>query len=116
MKSLTIWVLPGLATLYSGLAVFWGFPYVEEIVGSIAAINTFLGLIAQSLSKKYAVVESIKAAELEEQRKAEMEPIGDIHFVKLGDDPAYLALHMESQEAVEEIADKKKVIFQVKAG
>lgn len=38
-------VLPAVATLYFALAGIWGFPYGEEIVGTIAAIDTFLGVL-----------------------------------------------------------------------
>jgi len=37
-------VLPALGTLYFALAGIWGFPYGEEIVGTIMAIDTFLGV------------------------------------------------------------------------
>lgn len=37
--------LPALATLYFALAQIWGFPFGEEIVGTITAIDTFLGVI-----------------------------------------------------------------------
>ncbi len=38
-------LLPALGTLYFALAGIWGFPYGEEIVGTIMAIDTFLGAI-----------------------------------------------------------------------
>lgn len=38
-------VLPALATLYFALASIWGLPYGEQIVGTITAIDTFLGAI-----------------------------------------------------------------------
>ena len=38
-------LLPALGTLYFALAQIWGFPYGEEIVGTITAIDTFLGVI-----------------------------------------------------------------------
>lgn len=37
--------LPALATLYFALAQIWGFPFGEEVVGTITAIDTFLGVI-----------------------------------------------------------------------
>lgn len=37
--------LPAVATLYFALAGIWGFPYGEEIVGTITAIDTFLGVL-----------------------------------------------------------------------
>lgn len=39
------YLLPGLATLYFALSEVWGFPYVEQIVGTIVIINTFLGAL-----------------------------------------------------------------------
>lgn len=38
-------VLPALATLYSALASIWGFPYGTEIVGTISAVDIFLGAL-----------------------------------------------------------------------
>lgn len=38
-------LLPGIATLYFALAGIWGLPYPEEIVGTITAIDAFLGLL-----------------------------------------------------------------------
>lgn len=44
-------ILPALGTLYFALANIWGLPYGEQIVGSIAALTVFLGVIL-SLAKK----------------------------------------------------------------
>lgn len=38
-------VLPALGTLYFALATIWGFPYGEEIVGTITAVDAFLGAL-----------------------------------------------------------------------
>jgi len=46
-------VLPGLGTLYFALAGIWGFPYGEEIVGTIAAIDAFLGLLLGISTNQY---------------------------------------------------------------
>lgn len=45
LKWITLVVLPAIATLYFALSGIWGFPYGEQIVGTIAAIETFLGTI-----------------------------------------------------------------------
>lgn len=47
-----IW-LPALATLYFALANIWGLPYAEEIVGTITAIDTFLGVVLGITTKAY---------------------------------------------------------------
>lgn len=46
-------VLPALATLYFALASIWNLPYGEQIVGTITAIDTFLGAILMISSKNY---------------------------------------------------------------
>ena len=38
-------VLPALGTLYFALAGIWGWPYGEQIVGTITAVDAFLGAL-----------------------------------------------------------------------
>ena len=38
-------LLPAIGTLYFALAGIWNFPYAEAIVGTITAIDTFLGIL-----------------------------------------------------------------------
>lgn len=45
LKWVTMIVLPALGTLYAALAIIWGFPYGEEIIGTITALETFFGAI-----------------------------------------------------------------------
>jgi hypothetical protein len=45
LKWIALVVLPALATLYFALSGIWGFPYGEQIVGTITAIDTFLGAL-----------------------------------------------------------------------
>ncbi len=47
-------LLPALGTLYFALAGIWGFPYGEEVVGTITAIDTFLGVILGISSMNYS--------------------------------------------------------------
>lgn len=53
LKWITILVLPGLGTLYFALATIWGFPYGEQITGTISAVVTFLGAILGISSAQY---------------------------------------------------------------
>lgn len=46
-------VLPALATLYFALSKIWGLPYGEEIVGTISAIDVFLGALLGLSSMNY---------------------------------------------------------------
>lgn len=53
LKPLTTVVLPGVSALYFGLAAIWGFPNAEQVVGTIALVNVFLGLFVGLGSKTY---------------------------------------------------------------
>lgn len=46
-------VLPALGTLYFALAAIWGFPYGEQVVGTITAVDTFLGAVLHIASYNY---------------------------------------------------------------
>jgi hypothetical protein len=46
-------LLPGLATLYFALSQIWGLPNGPEVVGTITAINTFLGVLLGLNSRAY---------------------------------------------------------------
>lgn len=46
-------VLPAMGTLYFALASIWGFPYAEQIVGTITAVDTFLGVILKISTDSY---------------------------------------------------------------
>lgn len=45
--------LPALGTLYFALAQIWGLPYGEQIVGTITAIDAFLGALLKLSSDNY---------------------------------------------------------------
>lgn len=53
LKYIAMVVLPALGTLYFALASIWGLPYGEQIVGTITAIDTFLGAILMISTSKY---------------------------------------------------------------
>lgn len=46
-------ILPACATLYAALGAIWGWPYIEAIVGTLAAITAFIGAIVNGLRKAY---------------------------------------------------------------
>lgn len=47
-------LLPAAGTLYFALAKVWGLPYATEVVGTIAAVDTFLGAVLGISSASYA--------------------------------------------------------------
>lgn len=46
-------VLPAVATLYFALAQIWGLPYGEQIVGTLTAIDAFLGALLGISTAQY---------------------------------------------------------------
>lgn len=46
-------LLPAAGTLYFALAQIWGLPYGEQIVGTITAVDAFLGVILGISTKQY---------------------------------------------------------------
>lgn len=46
-------ILPALGTLYFALASIWGLPYGEQIVGTITAVDAFLGACLGISTKQY---------------------------------------------------------------
>ena len=53
LKWIAMVFLPAIATLYFALAGIWGFPYGEEIVGTITAVDTCLGVLLGISSAQY---------------------------------------------------------------
>ena len=50
-------LLPAFATLYFALAQIWGLPYAEQVVGTITAIDAFLGALLGISTHYYNKVE-----------------------------------------------------------
>ncbi len=46
-------IIPALGTLYFALAGIWGLPYGEQIVGTLTAIDAFLGAVLKLSSDQY---------------------------------------------------------------
>ena len=53
LKWIAMVFLPAIATLYFALAGIWGFPYGEEIVGTITAVDTCLGVLLGISTAQY---------------------------------------------------------------
>lgn len=45
LKWITMIVLPALGTLYFTLTTIWGFPYGEQVSGTVNALVLFLGAV-----------------------------------------------------------------------
>ena len=53
LKWIAQYLLPALATLYFAVAGIWGLPYANQVVGTITAIDTFLGVILGVSTAQY---------------------------------------------------------------
>ena len=53
LKWVAQYLLPAAGALYFALAGVWGLQYGEEVVGTIAAVDTFLGVILGISSAQY---------------------------------------------------------------
>lgn len=53
LKWIAMYLLPAIGTLYFALAGIWGLPYGEQIVGTITAVDTFLGVILGISTAQY---------------------------------------------------------------
>ena len=53
LKWIAQYLLPALGALYFALAGIWGLPYGEQIVGTIVAVDTFLGVILGISTAQY---------------------------------------------------------------
>ncbi len=53
LKYLAQIVLPACGTLYFSVANIWGLPYPQEVVGTITAIDAFLGVILGITKAQY---------------------------------------------------------------
>jgi hypothetical protein len=53
LKWIAMYLLPAVGTLYFALAGIWEFPYGEEIVGTLTALDAFLGAVLGISSASY---------------------------------------------------------------
>lgn len=53
LKWIAQYLFPAAGTLYFALARIWGLPYGEQIVGTITAVDTFLGVFLGVSASQY---------------------------------------------------------------
>lgn len=52
-KDLVSLYIPAFASLYYGLAKIWDLPYAEQVVGTLALVATFLGIVLKVSTANY---------------------------------------------------------------
>ena len=53
LKWVAMVVLPAIGTLYFTLAGIWSLPYAEQVMGTITAVVTFLGVVLGVSTYRY---------------------------------------------------------------
>lgn len=53
LKWIAMYLLPAAGTLYFALASIWNLPYGEQVVGTITAVDTFLGVLLGISTSQY---------------------------------------------------------------
>lgn len=100
----TKWVaqigLPALATLYFTLAGIWYLPNAEAVVGSMAAVDTFLGVLLGVSTKMY--------------NNSDARFDGVINVEESVSGPKVFSLELHGDP--EQIVDKTHVTFKVNSG
>lgn len=89
--------LPAAGTLYFTLAGLWGLPSAEEVVGTVVAVDTFLGVLLQISSANVAANTAGGVLEVIKTPKG-----GKTFNLVLDGDPEY------------DLEGKDRVIFDVK--
>lgn len=98
LKFFTQVLLPALGALYFALAGIWNLPSAEQVIGTVVALDTFLGVALHLSSGAYANSDARYDGHMEVEEK----PDGVKTFsLNLNGDP-------------KDLPDQKEVIFKVK--
>lgn len=94
LKAFTLIVLPATGTFYFALANAWSLPQSTNVVGSIAALTTFLGTVLHISSSRYT-------------------PPTDGQMIVDKSDPTKDVYSLELSTPVEELAGKQQITLGV---
>ena len=59
LKWVALVLLPAAGGLYFGLGQLWHFPAIEQVVGSVTVVETFLGLLLKKSASDYGTAQTI---------------------------------------------------------
>lgn len=97
LKNMAILGLPALGTLYFALAQIWGFSNGQQVIGTIAAVNVFLGVLLELSSRSYYQSDARFDGSLDVIQK---DPTTQTYSLNLNSDPV-------------DLIGKREVIFKV---
>lgn len=96
LKWLTGIVLPSIGTLYFGLAAIWGLPAAEQVLGSLIALQAFLGTALGLSSHGY--------------NKSDARFDGAINVIETDEKTIY---SLDLKDDPEVLNEKKEAVFKV---
>jgi|tagenome__1003787_1003787.scaffolds.fasta_scaffold20694698_2 hypothetical protein len=96
LKWVTGIILPSIGTLYFALSVIWGLPAAQQILGTIIAVQAFLGAALGISTHTY--------------NSSDARFSGDINVIERDDKTIY---SLELNHSPEELEAKKEAIFKV---
>lgn len=93
-------LLPAVGALYFALAGYWGLPKPDEVVGTIVAVDAFLGVLLGLSNKAY------------EESEATYET--DVNVANTEDGPALMMepLHFEDPERIHKLKEIRLKVHQ----
>lgn len=97
LKFFALILLPALGALYFGLAQIWHLPKAEEVVGTVAVLDTFLGVLVRYAAESF--------------NKSDAKYIGEITPEVTEDGRKVFSLDLNTQPDV--IEKKSEVVFKV---
>jgi len=97
LKFFSLIVLPALTTLYFTLGTMWEWPNVQQVMGTMVALNTFLGVVLGISTKRY------------NESEARFDGVINISESETGKKLYSLDLNVEPGE----IDQKKTVVFKI---
>jgi hypothetical protein len=89
-------LLPALSTLYFALGAIWDLPYIQQVIGTLAAISAFLGVLVGLSAKNFSRSDQRFDGHIDIQETG----TGKVYSLVLNTDP-------------EEIDQKDEVLFRV---
>lgn len=97
LKPIALVWLPALATLYFTVAEIWSLPGAEQVVGTITAVDLFLGAGLHLSSKTYT----------------QQAPVPDGHLVVDDSDPKKTTMQLQLTAPPEVLATRSHMILKV---
>lgn len=99
LKWIAMYLLPALGTLYFALSGIWGLPYGEQVVGTITAVDTFLGVLLGISSANYEGDGSFVVKQpLKDEGEVELELATPLEDLKAGRKLTLVVEHREEKE------------------